>query len=345
MKPNSQPILCLVGPTGTGKSSLALQLAEAVKAEIVNFDSRQVYADFPCVTAQPSAQEQERCRHHLYGFLPTNESMDAGRFAGLARSVIQDIHSRGKLPILVGGTGLYLRALIYGLAPIPDIPRETHDQIMIECRTLGPEVLHQRLQVEDPETAARLHPRDKQRITRALEVRAETGRPLSWWIREYPCDTPRYSSLTLGLWAGLKELIPRLEARIEQMIALGAMQEIERAWHRYPEENAPGWSGIGCWELLQKFLGRWSWTEARQNWLKNTRAYAKRQLTWFKKEPGIYWLGHEDGNAVSSPWFQKSLDRVLKWNQDLQLYTNDQTGVSFNGSRSGKPCIEQCDFG
>jgi tRNA dimethylallyltransferase len=289
-----------------------LQVAKTVDAEILNFDSRQVYADFPCVTAQPSAQEQKRCRHHLYGFLPTKKSMDAGKFTGLARSVIQDIFCRGKLPILVGGTGLYLRALVYGLAPIPDIPQEMHDQIMNECRTYGPEALYRRLQAEDPETAARLHPRDRQRITRALEVKAGTGRPLSWWIREYPCDTPRYTCLHLGLWADLEELTPRLEARIEQMMAQGAMQEIERAWDGCPDESAPGWSGIGCFELLQVLLGRWSWPEARQAWLKNTRAYAKRQLTWFKKVPDIHWLGWTEVNLVSSPWFQERVNRLLR---------------------------------
>jgi tRNA dimethylallyltransferase len=124
--------------------------------------------------------------------------------------------------------------------------------------------------------------------------------------------------LYLGLWADLEELTPRLEARIEQMMAQGAMQEIERAWDKCPEESAPGWSGIGCWELLQVLLGRWSWPEARQAWLKSTRAYAKRQLTWFKKVPDIHWLGHTGVNLVSSPWFQERVNRLLGTNRDVR---------------------------
>ncbi|MDZ7759986.1 MAG: tRNA (adenosine(37)-N6)-dimethylallyltransferase MiaA [Desulfovermiculus sp.] len=286
----SSAILCLVGPTGTGKSSLAVQIVQKVEAEIVNCDSRQVYADFPCITAQPSDEHRARCPHHLYGFLPPDQAIDAGRFVSLAQEIILDVQTRGKLPILVGGTGLYFRALVYGLAPIPDIPPQIHERIQTQCREQGPEGLHRRLQEVDPETAARLHPRDRQRITRALEVHAATHRPLSWWIRMYPCDQPRYNTLSFGLWSDLDSLTPILKERIERMWAKGALQEAARAWQRCPDESAPGWSGIGCWELLQVLLGRWTATQAQQEWLKNTRAYAKRQLTWFKKEPGIIWF-------------------------------------------------------
>ncbi|MBS3780580.1 MAG: tRNA (adenosine(37)-N6)-dimethylallyltransferase MiaA [Desulfovermiculus sp.] len=301
-------VLCLVGPTGTGKSSVALQIAENTEAEIVNCDSRQVYADFPCITAQPSDQDQAGCPHHLYGFLPTDQAMDAGRFVTLAQKVIHDMQARGKLPVLVGGTGLYIRALIYGLAPIPDIPRAIHTRIQTQCREQGPEELHRRLQATDPETADRLHPRDRQRITRALEVQAATQRPLSWWIRRYPCDQPRYDVLTIGLWSDLESLTPLLQERIERMWAQGALQEAARAWQRCPQENAPGWSGIGCWELLQVLLERWSVAEAKQEWLKNTRAYAKRQLTWFKKESGIRWFNTGQTASITEivlSWLQR----------------------------------------
>ncbi|WP_027370178.1 tRNA (adenosine(37)-N6)-dimethylallyltransferase MiaA [Desulfovermiculus halophilus] len=283
-------ILCLIGPTGTGKSSLALQIAERAGAEIVNCDSRQVYADFPCITAQPSDRDRSRCAHHLYGFLPTEEAIDAGRFIALARPVLEDIHSRGRLPLLVGGTGLYLKALIYGLAPIPEIPSEIRERIEAECKELGPEALHRRLQEVDPESADRLHFRDRQRIARALEVVAATGKSLTWWLRTYPCDQPRYSALKVGLWTDLEDLTPLLKARIGRMLDRGAMQEVEAAWKGCSDEHAPGWSGIGCWELLQVFLGRWSQAEAESVWVKNTRAYAKRQLTWFKKEQDVQWV-------------------------------------------------------
>jgi len=303
------PILFVVGPTGTGKSTLALRVAQEVDAEIVNCDSRQVYADFPCITAQPSAEEKARCVHHLYGFLPSTEPMDAGKFVRLARDVLFDLQSRGKLPILVGGTGLYMRSLVYGLAPIPDIPKDIHERVLALCQEQGPEKLHRRLQDEDPDTAARLHPRDWQRITRALEVSAATGQPLSWWIRMHPCDQPRYAAKNIGLWPELDALTPQLQARIENMCAQGAMQEVELAWRRCPDESAPAWSGIGCWELLQAFSGRWSLEEAKRIWLKNTRAYAKRQLTWFKKESNIEWWRPGDDISIVQTvkaWIERS---------------------------------------
>ena len=308
--PDNPPVLCLVGPTGTGKSAVALQAAERVGAEIVNCDSRQVYADFPGITAQPSIQDRARYVHHLYGFLPTSRSISAGRFADLAREVIKDIQARGRLPILVGGTGLYLRAIIYGLAPIPDISEPIRSRIARECDQHGPEVLHARLRTLDPKSANRLHPRDRQRITRALEVRAATGYSLSWWLQTYPCDQPIYRTLRLGLWSDLEALTPGLEARIDRMCELGAMQEVDQAWQRCPDEKAPGWSGIGCFELLQVLLGRWSMDQAKKRWLHNTRAYAKRQLTWFQKDPDIVWMDQE--NAASS-W-----DVVASWLKDLE---------------------------
>jgi tRNA dimethylallyltransferase len=222
--------------------------------------------------------------------LPTEEAIDAGRFTALARPVLEDIHSRGRVPVLVGGTGLYLKALIYGLAPIPEIPSEIRERIGAECRDRGSEALHRRLQEKDPESADRLHPRDRQRIARALEVVTATGKPLTWWLRTYPCDQPRYSFVKVGLWTDLEVLTPLLKARIGKMLARGAMQEVEAAWQGCPDEHAPGWSGIGCWELLQVLLGRWSQAEAESAWVMNTRAYAKRQLTWFKKEQDVHWV-------------------------------------------------------
>ena len=297
------PIVCVVGPTGTGKSALAVQIAQRVQGEIVNCDSRQVYSDFPCITAQPGAEDHAQCAHHLYGFLPTHEAMHAGRFMDLARQKIEELRCRKVLPILVGGTGLYLRALIYGLAPIPRVPPEVHDQIQRECAVSGPQALHRRLQTVDAQSAARIHPRDGQRITRALEVHAATGRSLSWWMRTYPCDQPRYSALVLGLESDLQSLVPRLEHRIERMCTQGALQEVERAWINCPQESAPGWTGIGCWDLLQAYLGKATLAEAKDIWLKKTRAYAKRQLTWFRKEKGILWCSElEEETVIRMVW-------------------------------------------
>ena len=301
----TQKVICLLGPTGTGKSSLALALARAFRAEVVNFDSRQVYRDFPLITAQPGPEDRAVCRHWLYGFLETGTSLNAGRFTSLARERVADIDGRGGVSLLVGGTGLYLRSFLGGLAPIPEIPAAIRERILQLGRDKGPEVLHRSLKTCDPETARRVHPRDRQRLSRALEVYEATGRPLSWWHRQQPAADGEKRVLKLGIRSDLNSLAPRLGRRIEEMLALGAVDEVRRAWELCPDEQAPGWSGIGCGEILQYHLGRWSLEQAGEEWLRKTRAYAKRQLTWFQKEDTVHWFAPGD--------LEPARKRVRQW--------------------------------
>lgn len=300
-----QRIICLLGPTGTGKSSLAIALACEWNAELVNFDSRQVYRSFPLITAQPERKDYAACRHWLYGFLASNETLDAGQFASLARDRVADINRRGRIPMLVGGTGLYLRSFLSGLAPIPEIPAAIRNRVLQQCRDKGPEALHLLLQSCDPETARKVHPRDRQRLTRALEVCQATGRPISWWHQRQTPDASTYRALKIGIWTELETLRPRLENRIASMIAKGALDEVRQAWEDCPDAQAPGWSGIGCREILEYHLGRWSLEQARQEWLRRTRAYAKRQLTWFQRDEEVHWL--------RSGELKKARDCVHKW--------------------------------
>ncbi|MCF8039742.1 MAG: tRNA (adenosine(37)-N6)-dimethylallyltransferase MiaA [Desulfohalobiaceae bacterium] len=288
-----QKIVCLLGLTGTGKSSLAASVAGYIGGEVINFDSRQVYKRFPVITAQPGPEELETCRHWLYGFLETDERLDAADFTDLARNRADRIRNQGHIPLLVGGTGLYLRSFLKGLAPIPKIPPEVQEGVRTHCRLYGPERLHQDLQKVDPEAAGRIHPRDRQRVTRALEVYQVTGRPISWW-QEQPSDEIPCQVLPIGLWMDLEDLARRLKGRIESMIEAGAVEEARAAWERCPDEKAPGWSAIGCAEVLQFLLGRWTLDQALDEWFKKTRAYAKRQLTWFKREKDVVWLSPAD---------------------------------------------------
>ncbi|MCF8103975.1 MAG: tRNA (adenosine(37)-N6)-dimethylallyltransferase MiaA [Desulfohalobiaceae bacterium] len=288
-----QKVVCLLGSTGTGKSSLAAFLARNIAAEVINFDSRQVYKRFPVITAQPGPEELKTCRHWLYGFLETDERLDAASFTDLARNRADRITGSGRIPMLVGGTGLYLRSFVKGLAPIPKIPREIQADVRTRCRLYGPERLHRDLQKTDPGAAGKIHPRDRQRVSRALEVYQATGRPISWWQAQ-PSREIRYHVLPIGLWLDLKPLAPRLKDRIESMIERGAVEEARAAWEKCPREEAPGWSGIGCAEVLQFLLGRRTLDQTRDEWFKKTRAYAKRQQTWFKKEKGIVWISPGD---------------------------------------------------
>ncbi len=275
------PVICLAGPTGCGKTAAAIELAQALDAEIVNADSRQVYADFPCITAQPSAEERAACPHHLYGFLPTEARISAGRWAEMAADAVRRLHERGKRALLVGGTGLYFQTLLRGIADIPPVAPEISARWTQRLAEEGPERLHAELGRLDPAYAARIHPHDRQRIVRALEVQDATGKPFSWW-HEHAMSAPLCAGPLFSLAPTLDWLEPRLARRIDLMLAEGALEEARAARRRNDDLAAPGWSGIGCAEVLAHLRGELSLADCRALWLRHTRAYAKRQLTWFR---------------------------------------------------------------
>jgi len=217
------PIVCLLGPTGTGKTAAAIAIAGRLPASVINFDSRQVYRDFPIITAQPDAAERAACPHHLYGFLPTEEKMTAARFVELAVDKIEEVRGEGRLPILVGGTGLYLRSLLSGIAPIPEIPEEIRRKVLDRVAAEGPQVLHAELSRTDPDYAAKIHPNDTQRNARAAEVWLATGRAMTWWHTESEHAPAPYAPLKVGMRIALNDLEPHLAARIDAMLELGAL--------------------------------------------------------------------------------------------------------------------------
>lgn len=286
-------VICLVGPTGAGKTAAALHLARALGGEVVNADSRQVYRDFPIITAQPSPEERAVCRHHLYGFLHSEEKISAGQWAARAAAEAAALQARGVVPILVGGTGLYFKALLEGIADIPPVDPAVTRTLTEECAASGPEALHLRLQEVDPVYAARIHPHDRQRIIRALEVAQGTGRSFSWW-HEHASAAPLCVGLRLGLQMDLAKLTPRLERRIGAMLKAGALEEAREARRRCGDAAAPGWSGIGCAELYRHLAGELPLEDACALWARNTRAYAKRQLTWFRADSQLRWCAPDD---------------------------------------------------
>jgi len=285
----SFPLLCIPGPTAAGKTGAGIALARALGGEVVNFDSRQVYEDFPIVTAQPSAEERAACPHLLYGFLPTHESLGAAAYADLLIETITEVRARGRVPILVGGTGLYLKALTQPLAPIPKIPEEIRRRIQEACDRLGPNALHRDLAQVDKPLAERLHPNDRQRIMRGLEVYEATQKPLSCWHAE-TAETRDFHAVKLGVGIPLPELTPYLYKRIDVMLDAGALDEARLAMKKNADREAPGWSGIGCAELFAHLAGEIDLEECKRLWGKNTRAYAKRQLTWFNADKDITWF-------------------------------------------------------
>jgi tRNA dimethylallyltransferase len=292
-------VVCLLGATGTGKTEAALRLAEAYGGAVVNVDSRQVYKGLAVLTAQPTPAEQERCPHFLYGDTPIDQPVCAGDFAKRARLVIGSIAERGLLPLLVGGTGLYFRAILGGLAPIPPVPPEIRAAVAREYDAAGPSVAHARLVAVDPDAAARINPADRQRVTRALEVFAATGRTLTSWHAEGDPEAPEYDVLKIGLALPRDVLARHLAKRIEAMAAGGAVDEVRAALARYPAD-APGLSGIGGPELAAFLSGAMPLAATKSAWLTNTRAYAKRQETWFRKEPDVAWCAPDDHAGLAA---------------------------------------------
>ncbi len=290
-------LLCILGPTGIGKNRIGLEIAQRFKGEIINCDSRQVYKDFPIITAQPSEEEKKLCPHHLYGFMDSYEQINAGKFSELAEKIIKDISRKGHLPILVGGTGLYFKAILEGLAPMPHIPASIRTKILKDLYNMGSKKLYDKLKNIDPDAASKIHPKDWQRITRALEVYETTGKPISWWQRTH-IPKPKYKYLKIGLRLPLEELKTFLWERLDEMIKHGAIEELKTAIQKGVDLNSSVWSSIGCKELLSYITGNLSLEEAKKRWFKNTKDYARRQIIWFKRETDINWFKPNDKELI-----------------------------------------------
>lgn len=294
------PVICLGGPTGSGKSEIALQVASELGCEIINTDSRQAYADFPIITAQPDLIDQKLIPHHLYGILEIEQKLDAGIWCEKARQTCEGILARNHIPLLVGGTGFYFKAFLNGLSNIPKIPGEISALFANLVATRGTNYWHNRLKRIDPEYASKIHPNDRQRVQRALEVYIATGKTLSWWHN----SSEKFSQGTGTLYLlnpSLDELTPRLALRINKMVENGALLEAEKAKEKNPDNKMPGWSGIGCSELYKFLIGELDFNECKKQWHHNTRAYAKRQLTWFRAQKDVIIIQ----NASDILWHEK----------------------------------------
>ena len=278
-------IVCIVGPTASGKSALALELAERLRAEIVSADSRQIYRDLDIGTAKPTAAERARVPHHCLDLVAPGEVFDAARFRDAARAAIADIVGRRRAALVVGGTGLYLRALLGGLCPAP--PRSPALRAALAAEDAP--ALHRRLRALDPAAAARIAPADARRIVRALEVALASGVPLSRWQVAHGFAERAYDALVIGLARPTAELDARIAVRARAMVDAGFLDEVRALHRRGLGPEAPGLSAVGYRELLACVEGRTDLETALAAMVRATRRFAKRQRTWFRREPAIVW--------------------------------------------------------
>jgi tRNA dimethylallyltransferase len=279
-------ILVIAGPTASGKTAVAATLARRYNGELVGGDSVQVYRGFDIGSAKPTAAELGAIPHHLIDVIEPTESIDAAGFATLADQAIADISERGHLPIVVGGTGLWLRALLRGLVelPLPDLT--IRSRLEAEARALGPPTLHARLTEVDPLYAAAIHPNDELRIVRALEVYEQTGQPLGELHRAHQKGSPRYPFSFIALDRPREELYTRIDARIDAMLEAGWLDETRQLIARYGS-NIRALRSVGYRELVAHLEHHVPFEETVRRIRKSTRIYTRRQRTWLASEPSV----------------------------------------------------------
>lgn len=277
-------VVLIAGPTASGKSGFAVRLAEIVGGTVINADSMQMYRELAIITARPTPEEQARVPHRLYGVVPSAEVYSVGRYLKDAAAAIAQARAEGRVPIVVGGTGLYFKALLEGLSPLPEIDPQVRAHWRQRGDEAGAAALHAELRDRDPETAARLMPTDTQRLVRALEVLESTGRPLSAWQKQPGVPVVQmHETVRLLLVADRADLMARIDARFDTMLEAGVLDEI-RAFARLGlSSELPAVRAHGVRPLLAHLRGELSLEAAADGSKAETRQYAKRQVTWHRR--------------------------------------------------------------
>jgi tRNA dimethylallyltransferase len=289
----------IAGPTASGKSALALAVAEKFDGVIINADSMQVYRDLRILTARPTSDEEARVPHHLYGHVDAAENYSVGRWCRDAGEVLADVRAQRRVPILVGGTGLYFKALTAGLAAVPPIPAQLRERVRARIGAEGAPAMHAELMECDPESARRITENDRSRISRALEVVLATGRPLSDWHRTgLPPLVDARKATKVFITCERQELVRRIQARFAAMLETGALAEVRALRDRQLDPALPAMKAHGVPWLIRHLDGEISVEEAAAGAVMDTRRYAKRQLTWFRNQIKDWrWLSAHDALA------------------------------------------------
>lgn len=313
------PLLVLVGPTAVGKTALSVAVAKRIGAEIISGDSMQVYRGMDIGTAKITPAEMEGVVHHLIDIKQPDEAFSAAEFQQRVDQLVHEIVGRGRLPMLVGGTGLYVRSVIQAYTFTEHEPDPAlRERLRQEEAVHGPGHLHRRLLAVDPAAAAKLHPNDTLRLVRALEVYELTGVPISETQTAAEME-PRYDDLVIGLTMERDQLYDRIDQRVEAMLAGGWLQEVQGLLQRYGPNRKP-MEALGYKELVLYLRGLLTWQEAPELIKRNTRRFAKRQITWFRRERRIHWV-----DMTVPEGRNKALDQIVtlvdaKWQGDLKAF-------------------------
>jgi tRNA dimethylallyltransferase len=291
----SSKAVLIAGPTASGKSALALEWAQKAGGVVINTDSMQVYRDMRIITARPTPEEEARVPHRLYGYVDASVNFSAGAWVTDAAKALAEARAERRLPIFTGGSGLYFKALTRGLSAVPPIPSEIRDAVRARLERDGVEALHAELARRDPVSAARLKPRDRIRIARALEVMEATGRSLPDWHRDsLPPLLPPGEFTALFLAPARDQLYARIDARFEAMLTAGALQEVAALAARQLDPLLPAMKAHGVPALIRHLNGEITREQAAEIGRADTRHYAKRQFTWFRHQlPEFEWVAPE----------------------------------------------------
>jgi tRNA dimethylallyltransferase len=291
-------IYVLVGPTASGKSAVGIAVAEGIGAEIVSLDSMQVYRGMDIGTAKPTGGERLRVRHHLIDMREPWESFSTAQYLALAAESVKDITARGKRPLFVGGTALYVKSLLAGMFEGPPADWEFRDRLRAEAARIGVQALYERLGAIDPAAAAKIHPNDLRRIERALEIHEKTGERASALRRQWQSGESKYDAVIVGLDVPREELYLRINARVEEMMERGWLGEVSRLVGEPRGLSREASQALGYAELARVIAGDATLEYAVEEIKTRTRQFAKRQMTWFRSFPDVHWVNASTRGAA-----------------------------------------------
>lgn len=293
-----KPVVVMVGPTAVGKSRVAIEVAKAFETEVLTADSRQVFRGMDVGTDKPLPEERQDVPHRLIDLVNPDESFNAGLYRRRALDEIERLYREHRLPLVVGGTGLYVRTLLKGLCAAPPADPIVRAALRQEAKDEGPDRLYARLVAVDPVTAVRLHPRDESKVLRALEVYQLSGRRMSEFQQEHGFAERPFSALIIGLNRDRAALYRRIEERIDWQLAHGLIEETKQLLAQGYQRDSAAMKGLGYRQVAEHLAGEYDAVEMVRRFKRDTRHFSKRQMTWFRKESGIQWLTIEESESA-----------------------------------------------